>query len=86
MKMSSEEFKQFMKDQRSEILKYKWCLGKRIHHDPLEDMSMNELCHNWITRYAREFRDTWENKNMNRRSCKLMSIFCLYLFKIAYFR
>jgi hypothetical protein len=48
-----------------EILKYKWYLGERLGHDPLQDRSMNDICREWIEQYAAEFRVWWQNRARN---------------------
>jgi hypothetical protein len=58
-KMTLEEFKEFMKAQRSEIDKYKWCLGEKLHHDPLIDRTYNDIGIEWINLYAEQFREEW---------------------------
>lgn len=59
-KLTSEEMKEFLRSQCEEILKYKWCLGEKLHHDPLLDKTINEIGHEWIQLYAREYRKKWE--------------------------
>lgn len=56
------KLKRFLKDQKEEIEKYKWCLGIKLCHDPLNDKTLNEICFEWIKKYASEFRKTWESK------------------------
>ena len=62
-----------MKAEIEEIEKYKWYLGERIGHDPLADRSMNEICQEWIQRYARSFRENWkmgvQTLHSRRREC-----------------
>jgi hypothetical protein len=45
-----------------EIQRYKWYLGERLRHDPLLDRSMDDICREWIDKYAAEFRKTWESR------------------------
>jgi hypothetical protein len=48
-----------------EIEKFKWCLGERLGHDPLLDRSMNDICQEWISKYAAEFRKWWQERRRN---------------------
>jgi hypothetical protein len=48
-----------------EIEKYKWCLGERLGHDPLLDRSMNDICQEWISKYAADFRKWWQERRRN---------------------
>ena len=48
-----------------EIEKFKWCLGERLGHDPLLDRSMNDICQEWITKYAADFRKWWQGRRKN---------------------
>ena len=59
---ANEKLKQFLNDEMAEIERYKWCLGVQLCHDPLEDKSINDICFEWITQYAKEFREAWENR------------------------
>ncbi|HAJ79263.1 MAG TPA: hypothetical protein DCO75_05785 [Fibrobacteres bacterium] len=45
-----------------EIEKFKWYLGERLGHDPLQDRSMNDICQEWITNYAADFRKQWQEE------------------------
>jgi hypothetical protein len=49
----------------SEIEKFKWYLGERLGHDPLRDRSMNDICQEWITKYAADFRKWWQQQRKN---------------------
>jgi hypothetical protein len=60
-----KEMEETMKAEIEEIEKYKWYLGERIGHDPLLDLSMNEICREWIQQNARSFR---EHREMVKRS------------------
>lgn len=42
---------------------YRWNLGTQLCRDPLNDRSINDICIEWITQYAAEFRKQWEIKN-----------------------
>lgn len=61
-KMNSVELKEFLAAQCEEILKYKWCLGEQLHHDPLLDKTMEDIGHEWIQLFARRYREEWEEK------------------------
>ena len=52
MKKSEEELRKRIFAQLEEIMKYKWYLGEAIKQDPLECLSMNEICLQWIEKYA----------------------------------
>ena len=39
---------------------HKWCLGVELHHDPLNDKSLNDIYCEWIKKYAAKFREEWE--------------------------
>lgn len=45
---AEEKFRECLYAQLEEIMKYKWCLGVELKRDPLECMSMNEICLQWI--------------------------------------
>jgi hypothetical protein len=57
-----DDFKQFLFAQLEEIMKYKWYLGEEMKRDPLECMSMDSICLEWIEKYAKEFREYWIKK------------------------
>jgi hypothetical protein len=46
----------------NEIEKFKWYLGERLGHDPLQDRSMNDICEEWIAKYAADFRKWWQQR------------------------
>ncbi len=60
--VSGKEMEETIKAEIDEIEKYKWYLGERIGHDPLNDRSMNEICKEWIERHALQFRQHWERE------------------------
>lgn len=53
----SKYFK-FMKDEIEEIEKYKWIRSEQEGRDLDE-----EACEEWVNKYARRFREEWENKH-----------------------
>ena len=59
-KMTTIELKEFLAAQCEEIMKYKWCLGIQLHHDPLLDKTMEDIGHEWIQLFARQYRIEWE--------------------------
>ena len=67
-KMTPKDFKDFMESQRQEIEKYKWCLGEKLHHDPLLDKSYNEICNEWISNFSSKYRKEWEERINNKES------------------
>jgi hypothetical protein len=62
---SHAELLESLRAEIEEIEKFKWCLGVRLGHDPLQDRSMNDICQEWITKYAAEFRKWWQEKRKN---------------------
>lgn len=64
-KLNEDEFKNCLFAQLDEIMKYKWYLGEAMKKDPLECMSMDEICLQWIERYAKEFREHWNRNARN---------------------
>lgn len=65
MREYEEEFRTCLFAELEEIMKYKWFLGEKMKRDPLESMSMNEICLQWIEKYAKEFREYWNSKMGN---------------------
>lgn len=57
--MTGDEFIDYCHIQIDEIIKYKWCLGIILHHDPLNDYTMEEIANMWIEKYAKDFRIHW---------------------------
>jgi hypothetical protein len=62
---SNAELLESLRAEIEEIEKFKWCLGERIGHDPLLDRSMNDICQEWISKYAAEFRRWWQKNKKN---------------------
>jgi hypothetical protein len=62
---SHAELLESLRAEIEEIEKFKWCLGERIGHDPLLDRSMNDICQEWISQYAADFRKWWHNNKKN---------------------
>jgi hypothetical protein len=60
--VSGKEMEETIKAEIVEIEKYKWYLGERLGHDPLNDRSMNEICKEWIEQHALAFRKHWEQE------------------------
>jgi|GEM_PF-2377250 hypothetical protein len=60
--MLEDEFRACLFAQLDEIMKYKWYLGEAMKRDPLECMSMDEICLRWIEKYAKEFRAHWNSQ------------------------
>ena len=64
-KKDMTDLEQSLKAEIDEIMKYKWYMGENMNRDPLEVHSLDEICRDWIIKYAKEFRKNWENrKNM----------------------
>jgi hypothetical protein len=62
-KFSEDEVRKSLEAEIQEMEKYKWNLGVRLQHDPLNDRSLNDIYCEWIDKYAAEFRKEWEEKN-----------------------
>lgn len=54
-------FDSYLKAQIQEIERYKWCLGVQLKRDPLMDRSYDDICLEWISRHAADFRKHWNN-------------------------
>ena len=61
--MDTKQLHDFMVTQVHEMEKYKWCLGEQLHHDPLNDRSIEEIYCDWIKVHAVEFRLKWEREH-----------------------
>ena len=59
---SNADLLESLRAEIEEIEKYKWCLGERLGHDPLLDRSMNDICQEWISKHAADFRKWWQNE------------------------
>jgi len=55
------------REEIEEIMKYKWCMGEKLGHDPLSTMSMNEIANEWIIKYAGAYRRWRENLQRSMR-------------------
>ncbi len=62
---TNAELLESLRAEIEEIEKFKWCLGERLGHDPLLDRSMNDICQEWITKYAADFRKWWQEQRKN---------------------
>jgi hypothetical protein len=62
---SNADLLESLRAEIEEIEKFKWCLGERIGHDPLIDRSMNDICQEWINKYAADFRKWWQERRKN---------------------
>jgi hypothetical protein len=63
--VSSKLMGETLRAEIEEIEKYKWYLGERLGYDPLRDRSMNDICQEWIEKYAQAFRQHWEDTRRN---------------------
>ena len=61
-RISPEEIQQSLEAEIREMEKYKWYLGEKLQHDPLQDRSLNDIYCEWIDKYASDFRRDWEKK------------------------
>ena len=59
---SNADLLESLRAEIEEIEKFKWCMGERLGHDPLQDRSMNDICQEWITKYAADFREWWQRE------------------------
>ncbi len=50
-----------IKAQIAEMERFKWLLGERLGHDPLQDRTLNEIYCEWIQKYSASFRTWWED-------------------------
>ena len=57
--MDNKELKSKMIAEAQEIDKYKWDLGVSLGHDPLNDRTFNDICREWINKYAKAFQIKW---------------------------
>lgn len=55
-----EQMQEFLQEQIHQMEIHKWCLGVELHHDPLQDQSLNDIYCDWIAKYATKFREEWE--------------------------
>lgn len=58
----SDGLKECLKAQVEEIEKHKWNLGVELGRNPLEVRSLNDICREWIERYAASFRKWWDER------------------------
>lgn len=65
-KTSEEDIRRCIEAEIREMEKYKWCLGEKLQHDPLQDRSLNEIYCEWIDKYAADFRRCWDAKNKEK--------------------
>jgi hypothetical protein len=77
------ELLEYVRAEVEEISKFKWYLGEKLGYDPLLDRSMNDICMEWIAKYAAEFSSHWEERKKNSRhevvsnGCALKPPMCL---------
>lgn len=58
--MSPHEIQRSLEAEIREMEKYKWYLGEKLQHDPLQDRSLNDIYCEWIEKYASDFRRDWD--------------------------
>jgi len=61
--VSAHDIRRSLEAEIQEMEKYKWYLGEKLQHDPLNDRSLNDIYCEWIEKYATEFRRDWNMKN-----------------------
>ena len=61
-RISDDEIRNCVQAEITEMEKYKWYLGERLKHDPLQDRSLNDIYCEWIEKYAADFRRYWERR------------------------
>lgn len=57
-KIIKNRTKDFLKDECAEIERYKWIKSQKAKKD-----LGNNCCLEWIEKYAKEYREQWEEKN-----------------------
>lgn len=57
-KTIKDRTKEFLKDECAEIERYKWVQSEKAHRD-----LGNDCCLEWIEKYAKQYREQWEQKN-----------------------
>ena len=60
--LTSNDLRQSLDAEIIEMEKYKWYLGEKLQHDPLNDRSLNEIYCEWIEKYAADFRRDWKKR------------------------
>lgn len=60
--MDKKEFEKFMEEQMKEINIYKWLKKNETGED-----QGNDCCFEWIIKYAKDFREKWEEKNLKNK-------------------
>jgi hypothetical protein len=58
--ISPQEIQRSLEAEIVEMEKYKWYLGEKLQHDPLQDRSLNDIYCEWIEKYASDFRRDWD--------------------------
>jgi hypothetical protein len=61
---SADDIQRSLEAEIKEMEKYKWYLGERLQHDPLQDRSLNDIYCEWIEKYASDFRRDWEKNRL----------------------
>ena len=54
-----------LKAEIAEMDRFKWFLGERLGHDPLQDRSLNAIYIEWIESFGAAFREKWEQTRKN---------------------
>lgn len=60
-----DDFCNYLDAQLRAIDEFKWELGVKLGHDPLNDYTINEIAFMWIELYAADFREKWYNKHIS---------------------
>lgn len=60
------DFHESLRDEINEIMKYKWYMGERMHRDPLEVYTLDDICKEWILNYAETFRILWQQRKKDK--------------------
>ena len=69
-RISPQEIQRSLEAEIKEMEKYKWYLGEKLQHDPLQDRSLNDIYCEWIEKYASDFRRDWDmNKPGSATDC-----------------
>jgi len=61
--MNQNEFKEYLQVQSEEMKKHKWIESERVGYD-LGNAAIND----WISKFAKQFRQQWESNHENNQN------------------
>jgi hypothetical protein len=64
--MNRDELRAYLAAQIEEIQKFKWLESERLH----QDIGFHQAATEWINRYSAEFRQHWNESQMNQSRLK----------------